>query len=65
MAIKPFEQLNFFKIALSLFLGISRYEVQKTANMPQGEVDNALEWLSNEGHVYSTMDEDHFKTTDS
>merc|ERR1711976_7100 len=33
--------------------GISRYEVQKTANMPQNEVDNALEWLSNEGHVYS------------
>jgi len=45
--------------------GISRFEVQKTANMPQNEVDNALEWLSNEGHVYSTMDEDHFKTTDS
>merc|ERR1712096_178101 len=28
------------------------------------EMDNALDFLSSEGHIYSTIDEDHFKTTD-
>ena len=32
--------------------------------MNQKEVDEALTYLSDEGHIYSTMDEDHFKTTD-
>ena len=30
----------------------------------KGEVDIALDFLSSEGHIYSTVDEDHFKTTD-
>ena len=29
------------------------------------QVREALEWLSGEGHVYSTIDDDHFKSTDS
>lgn len=28
------------------------------------DVDTALDFLSSEGHIYSTVDEDHFKTTD-
>lgn len=31
----------------------------------EDQVRNALEWLSGEGHVYSTIDDDHFKSTDS
>ncbi|XP_071964590.1 replication protein A 32 kDa subunit-like [Antedon mediterranea] len=27
-------------------------------------IKNALEFLSNEGHIYSTIDDDHFKSTD-
>lgn len=47
--------------------GISRDELnqQLTGKMGRKEVDDALEFLSNEGHIYSTTDEDHFKTTDS
>ena len=33
--------------------------------MSKKDVDDGLEFLSNEGHIYSTTDEDHFKTTDS
>ena len=33
--------------------------------MSKKDVDEGLEFLSNEGHIYSTTDEDHFKTTDS
>ena len=40
---------------ISLFLG----------KMSKKDVDDGLEFLSNEGHIYSTTDEDHFKTTDS
>eukprot|EP00090_Calanus_glacialis_P032918 TRINITY_DN54559_c0_g1_i1.p1 TRINITY_DN54559_c0_g1~~TRINITY_DN54559_c0_g1_i1.p1 ORF type:complete len:105 (+),score=17.02 TRINITY_DN54559_c0_g1_i1:3-317(+) len=28
------------------------------------EVDGALDFLAGDGHIYSTIDEDHFKTTD-
>ena len=32
--------------------------------MSKQEMDSALDYLSSEGHIYSTIDEDHFKTTD-
>jgi replication factor A2 len=28
------------------------------------EMDDSIEFLSNEGHIYSTVDEDHFKSTE-
>jgi len=31
----------------------------------QRDVDAALEFLCSEGHIYSTIDEEHFKSTDS
>jgi replication factor A2 len=31
----------------------------------ESQIRSALEELSNEGHVYSTIDDDHFKSTDS
>ncbi len=47
--------------------GISRDELTQQLNskMSRKDVDDGLEFLSNEGHIYSTTDEDHFKTTDS
>jgi len=37
---------------------------QAKNTMSKAEMDNALDFLSSEGHIYSTIDEDHFKTTD-
>jgi len=37
---------------------------QVRMKMSKGEMDNAIDFLSSEGHIYSTIDEDHFKTTD-
>ena len=31
----------------------------------ESKIRETIEWLSNEGHVYSTIDDDHFKSTDS
>ena len=47
--------------------GISRDELSQNlqGKMGRKDVDEGLEFLSNEGHIYSTVDEDHFKTTDS
>ena len=37
---------------------------QAKKTMSRADMDNALDFLSSEGHIYSTIDEDHFKTTD-
>ena len=37
---------------------------QAKKTMSKSDMDNALDFLSSEGHIYSTIDEDHFKTTD-
>jgi len=37
---------------------------QAKKTMSKVEMDNALDFLSSEGHIYSTIDEEHFKTTD-
>ncbi|XP_070556465.1 replication protein A 32 kDa subunit-like [Ptychodera flava] len=34
-------------------------------NLSKDAIRNAIEFLSNEGHIYSTIDDDHFKSTDS
>jgi len=46
--------------------GIDRDTIfnQAKKTMSKNEMDNALDFLSSEGHIYSTIDEDHFKTTD-
>eukprot|EP00105_Crassostrea_gigas_P019292 XP_011437735.1 PREDICTED: replication protein A 32 kDa subunit [Crassostrea gigas] len=33
--------------------------------VPERSVREAIEFLSSEGHIYSTIDEDHYKATDS
>ena len=37
---------------------------QAKKTMSKSDMDKALDHLSSEGHIYSTIDEDHFKTTD-
>jgi replication factor A2 len=34
-------------------------------NLPEAKIRETLEFLSTEGHVYSTIDDEHFKSTDS
>ena len=46
--------------------GLSRDEMMSNlkGRISRKELDDALDYLSGEGHIYSTTDEDHFKTTD-
>ena len=46
--------------------GVAREAVHEGARgrLSAAEVDKAVDFLSNEGHIYSTIDEDHFKSTD-
>ena len=32
--------------------------------VPEKAIRDAIEFLSGEGHIYSTIDDDHFKATD-
>lgn len=34
-------------------------------HMPLASIKQAVDFLSNEGHIYSTVDDDHFKSTDA
>ena len=47
--------------------GISRHEIYKAhmAEMTQQQVDERVDYLTSEGHIYTTIDIDHFKSTDS
>ena len=37
---------------------------QVRTKMSVDEMDDAIDFLTNEGHIYSTRDEDHFRITD-
>lgn len=44
--------------------GISVNELcQKNRNLSEQQLRNCIEWLSNEGHIYSTVDDDHYRST--
>ncbi|CAK1551068.1 unnamed protein product [Leptosia nina] len=47
--------------------GISKQDIYATLKdkMSSVEFDNILEWMCNEGHIYSTIDEEHFRATDA
>lgn len=34
-------------------------------HMPVASIKQAVDFLCNEGHIYSTVDDDHFKSTDA
>merc|ERR1712070_110582 len=34
-----------------------------SGKMSETKIRDTIEWLSNEGHVYSTIDDDHFRST--
>jgi len=48
-------------------VGISRRELHSVhkEDLDSGMVDEMLEYLAMEGHIYTTMDEHHFKSTDA
>lgn len=47
--------------------GISVNDIlaQLQGKYKEEKVREVIDWLSSEGHVYSTIDDDHFKSTDS
>ncbi|KAM4568771.1 replication protein A 32 kDa subunit [Fundulus diaphanus] len=46
--------------------GISLQDLkQRLSGISLAVIKQAVEFLSNEGHIFSTIDEDHFKSTDS
>ena len=46
--------------------GMHRNQVHSSlaGKVPRPEIDRIMEFLSNEGHIYNTIDDDHFKATD-
>ncbi|CAG4956043.1 replication protein A 32 kDa subunit [Colias croceus] len=53
--------------ASTLEQGISKEDIYATLKdkMPSVEFENILELMCNEGHIYSTIDEEHFRATDA
>jgi len=62
------EQLMVYRIIKSFKTdeGVHKAEVMQSlrGKMSTKQVEVCVEFLSNEGHVYSTVDDDHYKTTD-
>jgi uncharacterized protein YdeI (BOF family) len=52
------------KFVLPHYLTIFFTLVQLKGRLIKKEMDDSIEFLSNEGHIYSTVDEDHFKSTE-
>jgi len=44
--------------------GASVLYMSQQLHQPEQEIRRAVEWLSNEGHLYSTIDDDHFQVID-
>lgn len=45
--------------------GVSYKQLSNTLkSLNQSDIRSAVEFLSNEGHIYSTIDDDHFKSTE-
>ncbi|XP_010155643.1 PREDICTED: replication protein A 32 kDa subunit-like, partial [Eurypyga helias] len=46
--------------------GMSLQELKlQLQNMSMSAIKQAVEFLSSEGHIYSTVDDDHYKSTDA
>ena len=48
--------------------GLSRDELEsglKAKGVARADLDAALDFLSSEGHIYSTVDDDHFKAIEA
>ncbi|XP_076044142.1 replication protein A2 [Oratosquilla oratoria] len=47
--------------------GIARDQIYSSigGKLTKNAIEGCIEFLSNEGHIYSTIDEDHFKSTES
>jgi replication factor A2 len=43
--------------------GVNRHNDFNHLGLSATDIAESLEWLSEEGHIYSTIDDDHFKTT--
>ncbi|KAJ0178675.1 hypothetical protein K1T71_005450 [Dendrolimus kikuchii] len=53
--------------ACKLEQGISKQDMFTSLKdrMSEKEFENILEWMCGEGHIYSTIDEEHFRATDA
>lgn len=44
--------------------GMDKSEILQSCKMPPAELEKAIEFLITEGHVYCTIDDEHFRVTD-
>lgn len=45
--------------------GIEKNEILQSVKMPPNELDKIIEFLIDEGHIYATIDDFHFRATDA